>query len=105
MAKRTDPRKEVPRQPKQLRATRSAPASGTPYIYRVVIEPDDGRYHAEIPTLPGCYSWGRTYEETMQNINEAVELWLEVKKEAGEPIPVEEPETIRNATITVGVLV
>jgi hypothetical protein len=26
------------------------------YVFRVVIEPDEDRYHAEIPALPGCYS-------------------------------------------------
>ena len=76
----------------------------SPYIYRVVIEPDDDRFHAEIPALPGCYSWGYSYQEALKNIKEALELWLEVKKEAGEPIPVENPEIIRNAKITVGVL-
>ena len=77
----------------------------TPYIYRVVVEPDEDRYYAEVPALPGCYSWGYSYEEALKNIKEAVELWLAVKKEAGEPIPVEEPDAIRNAALTVGVLV
>ena len=77
----------------------------TPYIYRVTVEPDEDRYHAEVPALPGCYSWGYSYEEALKNIKEAIELWLEVKKEAGEPIPIEEPEAIKNAAVTVGVLV
>jgi predicted RNase H-like HicB family nuclease len=75
----------------------------TPYVYRVVIEPDEDRYYAEVPTLLGCYSWGYTYEETLKNIKEAVEVWLEVKKEAGEPIPIESPQTIKKAPLTVGV--
>ncbi len=58
--------------------------------YRVVVEPDDDRYYAEVTSLPGCYSWGHTSEEALKNIRVALELWLEVKKEAGEPIPVEE---------------
>lgn len=77
----------------------------TPYVYRLVIEPDGDRYYAEVPSLPGCYSWGHTYEEALKNIKEALELWLEVKKEAGEPIPIDDPRTIRNAALTVGVLV
>ena len=75
-----------------------------PYVYRVTVSPDEGRYYAEVPALPGCYSWGRTYEEALRNIKEAVELWLEVKKEAGEPIPIEEPSVIQNAPLTIGVL-
>jgi predicted RNase H-like HicB family nuclease len=75
-----------------------------PYIYRVVIELDDDRYHAEIPTLPGCYSWGRTYEEALRNIKEALELWLEAKLEDGESVPLKDPETVRAASYTVGVV-
>ncbi len=59
----------------------------TPYVYRVVVEPDVDRFYAEIPTLPGCHSWGFTCEEALKSIKEALELWLEVKKESGEPIP------------------
>ena len=81
------------------------PVGPTPYVYRVVIEPDEDRYYASIPILPGCYSWGRTYEEVLKNIKEALELWLEVKKEEGEPIPIETPQTIKRATLTVGVVV
>ena len=55
--------------------------------------------------MPGCYSWGHTFEEALRNVKEAVELWLEVKKEAGEPIPLEEPSAIQNASLTIGVLV
>lgn len=80
-------------------------AGKTPYVYRVVIEPDGDRYYAEIPRLPGCYSWGYTYEEVLKNVKQALELWLEVKKEAGEAIPLDDPKTIRNARLTIGVLV
>ena len=81
------------------------PVSPTPYIYRVVIEPDEDRYYARIPMLPGCYTWGRSYEEALKNIKEALEVWLEVKKEEGEPIPIETVQTIKKATLTVGVVV
>jgi predicted RNase H-like HicB family nuclease len=90
---------------RKSKATRDVPLSPAPYVYRVVIEPDENRYHASIPLLPGCYSWGHTYEEALRNIKEALELWLEVKKEDGEPIPVEDPETVQNAAYTIGVLV
>ena len=66
----------------------SVSSAPTPYIYRVIIEPDEDRFHAEVPALPGCYSWGYSYEEAVKNIKEAIELWLEVKKEAGVAIPV-----------------
>jgi predicted RNase H-like HicB family nuclease len=97
MSKRTS-------QPKR-KTTAYIPVSPTPYVYRVVIEPDEDRYYARIPILPGCYSWGRTYEEVLKNIKEALEVWLEVKKEEGEPIPIETPQTIKRAALTVGVVV
>ena len=77
---------------------------GKTYVYRVTIEPDEDRYHAEIPALPGCYSWGMTYEEALKNIKEAAELWLEALAEDGEPIPEETPQVIKKAPITLGVV-
>ncbi len=45
----------------------------------VAIEKDEaGYYVAEVPALPGCLSQGKTYEEAIANIKEAVEGWLEV---------------------------
>jgi predicted RNase H-like HicB family nuclease len=40
---------------------------------------DEGGYWAEIPALPGCVSQGETFDETLTNIREAAEGWLEVK--------------------------
>ena len=45
----------------------------------VLIEKDEaGYYVAEVPALPGCLSQGKTYEEAIANIKEAIEGWLEV---------------------------
>ena len=45
----------------------------------VMAEQDEkGYYVAEVPALPGCLSQGKTYEEAISNIKEAVEGWLEV---------------------------
>lgn len=44
----------------------------------VVIEPsDEGGYTATVPALPGCISEGETREETLTNIREAIQLYLE----------------------------
>lgn len=52
------------------------------YFYKVVVEPQpEGGFTAYVPGLPGCVSEGETYRETMDNIREAMELYLEVKKE------------------------
>lgn len=45
----------------------------------VLIEKDEAGYFvAEVPALPGCLSQGKTKEEALQNVREAVEGWLEV---------------------------
>jgi predicted RNase H-like HicB family nuclease len=52
--------------------------------FEVVLEPeDDGGYHIFCPALKGCHSYGATKEEAMDNIKEAIELWLESAKELG----------------------
>ena len=48
------------------------------YSFQIVIEkePEDEGYYAYSPTLPGCFSNGRTIEEAKRNIREAVEQHL-----------------------------
>ncbi|MDI3548176.1 MAG: hypothetical protein PWR10_1828 [Halanaerobiales bacterium] len=44
----------------------------------VVLKPDeDGVFVVECPALPGCISQGKTKEEALQNIKEAIQLYLE----------------------------
>jgi predicted RNase H-like HicB family nuclease len=38
---------------------------------------DDGYFVAQCPSLKSCWSQGRTREEALQNIREAIELYLE----------------------------
>ncbi|BBL68261.1 type II toxin-antitoxin system HicB family antitoxin [Methanoculleus chikugoensis] len=46
---------------------------------RVVLEPsEEGGYTVYVPSLPGCISEGDTREEALENIREAIELYLEV---------------------------
>ena len=61
---------------------------GTAMKFRVLINPDeDGIFVAEVRTLPGCISQGATREEAVQNIREAIALYLESLEEHGEPVP------------------
>ncbi len=56
--------------------------------YRIIIEQDeDGMYIAECPTLPGCISQGRTREEALTNIKDAIKGYLESLRKHNEPIP------------------
>jgi len=56
--------------------------------YRVLIEQDeDGVFVIEVPALPGCVSQGKTREEALTNIQEAIAAYLESLKAHDEPIP------------------
>ena len=57
--------------------------------YEVVIHWSDesGVFVAEAPELPGCLAHGDTQQAALEQINEAVDLWLETAREFGDPIP------------------
>ena len=58
--------------------------------YTVVLEQEqDGGYVASVPALPGCVSQGDTHEAALANIREAIELYLDDCRDAGDPIPIE----------------
>ena len=45
---------------------------------KVVLQPsEDGGYTVWVPALPGCISEGETKEEALENIREAIEVYLE----------------------------
>lgn len=46
---------------------------------------EDGWWVVECPSLPGCVSQGRTEEEALENIKEAIQACLEVRRELGLP--------------------
>jgi len=53
----------------------------------VTIERDeDGLYVAECPAIPGCVSQGKTREQALKNIQEAIALCLEVRRQEGLPL-------------------
>ena len=56
--------------------------------YRVIIEQDeDDVFVARCPTLPGCVSQGRTRNEAVSNIKDAIAAYLESLRKHNEPIP------------------
>lgn len=55
---------------------------------KVLIHPaEEGGFWAEVPAIPGCFSQGETLDETLANVREAAEGWLEVAAERGTPDP------------------
>ncbi len=55
--------------------------------FTAIIEPDDDAYHAYVPALPGCHTFGATIEEARDNLLEAVQLHVEMMREQGEEVP------------------
>lgn len=57
--------------------------------YEIVIywDDNDGIFVAQAPELVGCSAHGKTQIEAVQNVNEAIELWLETAREFGDVIP------------------
>ncbi len=56
--------------------------------YRVVIQQDeDDIFVAEVPSLPGCISQGETRREVIENVREAIEVYLESLAAHDEAIP------------------
>ncbi|MHB8604868.1 MAG: type II toxin-antitoxin system HicB family antitoxin [Thermoplasmatota archaeon] len=48
--------------------------------FDVAIERDEtGAFIADVPVLPGCHSWGATKQEVLENVKEAIALYLEVQ--------------------------
>lgn len=56
----------------------------------LIHQAEEGGFWVEVPALPGCYSQGETFEETIENIKEAIELNLLVLQEEKEELPAEE---------------
>ncbi|MDB9306530.1 MULTISPECIES: type II toxin-antitoxin system HicB family antitoxin [Cyanophyceae] len=58
------------------------------YNYTVLLEKEsDGGYHAFCPILKGCHSQGDSFEEAIENITEAIELYIESLKADNLSIP------------------
>lgn len=56
--------------------------------YSVLVhEAEEGGFWVEVPALPGCYSQGESVEETLGNVREAIEMYLEVLRDEGRDTP------------------
>ncbi|GMQ75498.1 MAG: hypothetical protein BMS9Abin01_0748 [Gammaproteobacteria bacterium] len=60
----------------------------------VITKGEDGYWVAECPSLPGCISQGRTKEDTIANIKEAIEGYAAALQDDGLPVPEEHFDTI-----------
>ncbi|NOZ74505.1 MAG: type II toxin-antitoxin system HicB family antitoxin [FCB group bacterium] len=57
--------------------------------YEIIIywDKEDEIYVAEVPELHGCLAHGDSYDKALENVKNAIQLWLDTAKEFGDPIP------------------
>ena len=62
---------------------------------QVIVYPgEDDYWVVECPTLPGCISQGRSREEAIANIIEAIRGYIAALREDGLPVPAENFDTL-----------
>jgi antitoxin HicB len=57
------------------------------YLVEVFWSDEDEGYIAVVPDLPGCSAFGRTPEEAVHEIGDAIEALIEACRAAGDPVP------------------
>ncbi len=70
--------------------------------YRIVVEEHEGVYVSSFPSLPGCHTWGKTFEEAVKNAEEALAIYIETLVANGDEIPI---ETSAGESVSLGVVV
>jgi antitoxin HicB len=59
--------------------------------YAIIVEPllpeDGGGFIATVPDLPGCMSDGETPQEALQNVQDAIRVWIEAAIDMGHAVP------------------
>ena len=52
----------------------------------VLTAEEDGRYSVSVPALPGCHTWGESFEHALEMARDAIDLYLEdLRDHNGEP--------------------
>jgi predicted RNase H-like HicB family nuclease len=57
-------------------------------IKAIIDSASEGGYWAEVPALPGCITEGDTMEEVVNNLQDAIQGWVEVANEIRKPDPI-----------------
>ncbi len=53
----------------------------------LLYQDEDGVWIADVPSLPGCHSDGLTRQEAIDNVQEAIAVWIEDAHEHGDIVP------------------
>ena len=64
------------------------------YIYTALFTPieDGSGYYAKVPDLPGCITTGSSLSDAIDQITDAMNAWLVVAEDEGEPIAPPTPQ-------------
>lgn len=54
---------------------------------KAIIWQEDGLWCGSVPALPGCHTWGESYEQLLEMLEDAVQGWLEVASQQNELAP------------------
>lgn len=65
----------------------------------IIVEKDEDGYFVSCQALQGCYTQAGTYEEALENIRDAIRLYLEDMIENGEEVP--EPHNFSLTTLEI----
>ena len=67
--------------------------------YRVLLIESEEGFAVSCPALPGCWSQGRTREEALEYIREAIRLWVEVAEEDAQQAAAEAKAVTTEVTV------
>lgn len=71
------------------------------YRLSIVVERDEDGYVARCVDLQGCYAQGDTYEEAIENVEDAIRLHLEERIARGQPLPITTGVSLTTVEVTV----
>jgi len=57
------------------------------FTYRIILEKDEGGYHAYVPALRGCHTWGKTIDEARAMARDAIDAYIRSLIADGKHVP------------------
>ena len=70
------------------------------YRFAIVVEKDKQGYFAYCPELQGCYTQGKTFEEVVENIKDAIKLHVKDRLASNEPVTTSEIVSLSSIEVT-----
>lgn len=70
--------------------------------YTVVLDydPEERVYNVSVPTLPGCFTWGKTKALAIKHAKEAIRVFVDTLIDLGQEVPVESEIDVERVTVS-----